>query len=169
MMTQQIEVPPMFDKKPADVENYFFCRTCLTYHELKYRSPDPRYCTFGYEFLMEEAKLLEGSKKRKPDWMPVVIDGSDGMEQGDKNDTDVQGVVGGIMQTVNDKKSEVCKIQSVTPKRGRKNKELPVDLIKQLSADGCGLKVIAARLKADGINVHYSTVSRLLSKQGILL
>lgn len=162
-MTITVEVPPMFDKKPVDVENYFFCRTCLTYHELKYRSPDPRYCQFGYAFLEEEVKIMrEAGNRKNPDWIPSN-------NSTDENSVVVPSVGTQIMQTVNDKKSEVCIIQSVTPKRGRKNKELPVDLINQLSADGYGLKAIATRLKADGIDVHYSTISRLLSKQGVLV
>ena len=41
-----------------------------------------------------------------------------------------------------------------------------MDLIKQLVDEGQGSKMIAKRLTADGIEVSYKTIQRLLHKEG---
>jgi DNA-binding CsgD family transcriptional regulator len=41
---------------------------------------------------------------------------------------------------------------------------LPLDRIVKLAADGMGSKLIARQLNADGIEVSYKTIQRLLKK-----
>lgn len=80
------------------------------------------------------------------------------------------------MQTVKNKKTTVCIIPPTTPKvtrekrRGPKQRDLPVELIERWSGEGMGSKAIAARLKRESdIKVHYSTISRILSGQRVLV
>jgi hypothetical protein len=47
---------------------------------------------------------------------------------------------------------------------GPKSMALPIDRIVKLAADGMGSKLIARQLNADGIEVSYKTIQRLLKK-----
>ena len=69
------------------------------------------------------------------------------------------------MSTVKAQNSTVDKLSRlVIIRRGPKNKDLPMDLIKQLVDEGQGSKMIAKRLTGDGIKVSYKTIQRLLKK-----
>lgn len=101
--------------------------------------------------------MLTTRGKRKP-WWTLVNSSSH------KKTPQVQEQGALIMSTVNDKKTEVDKINS-TPhrdRRGRKPQPLPVERIKQLAFDGMGSKEIATKLKGEGCSVSYKTVQRRL-------
>ncbi len=144
----------------------FFCYTCLEDKPAIEASPDPRYCQGCYDFLTKEAELLDG---RKPTWVPK---GSQSitrtpLESSCKPLQQASGVghnyidtqIGsGIMSTVED-----------DGKRGRKQKALPRELIKQWAGEGMGSRVIALKLYSElGIKVSYKTIQRVLSKRAHL-
>jgi hypothetical protein len=147
--------------------SHFWCTVCLIAQPLDDQNPDPRYCQGCYDFLLKEAELLP-PKRGRPDWVPKA------REIG-KKPAPVSGYPPQIMQPIKGKKSEVCIIPpsvSARPivKRGPKHKALPVELITQWAGEGMGLKAIAAKLKAEqGIKVHYSTISRILAGQRVLV
>jgi len=82
-------------------------------------------------------------------------------------------VAEGNLSTLDGEKSGVDKILPAEgeprifihyKKRGRKPKELPEALIRQLAEEGLGSKAIASRLVSElGIEVSYKTIQRLLS------
>lgn len=147
----------------------FFCNACCGANPLDDQSPDPRYCQGCYGVLVAEAEILtDKGFTGRPWWWPVA---QKGVEK-EKIPTTPPPI---IMQTVNDQKSEVRiikpTVRKVTrQKRGPKQKDLPIELITQWGGEGMGLKAIVARLKVEqGIKVHYSTVSRILSGQRVLV
>lgn len=76
------------------------------------------------------------------------------------------------MQTKKTPSSKVSIIQPVTPKvkRGPKHRNLPVGIIKKWSSEGLGSKAISSRLKKErDIKVHFSTISRILNGQRVLV
>jgi hypothetical protein len=68
------------------------------------------------------------------------------------------------MATVNGKKSEVAIIQAtVGKKRGRKQGDLPLELIKKWASEGMDSKRIASRLNTEhGIEVSFRTIARVM-------
>jgi hypothetical protein len=149
----------------------FWCYSHLADLPLgKQSADDPRYCQDCYGMLMDEYwDMVKTRGKHRPWWVPV---------NGDKrscHDMTPQAVQQGavIMHTVINQKSTVCKIIPPVTKttmpvlsngRGRKEQPLPVDQIKELSAQGMGSKMITAKLKKAGISVSYSTVQRRIKK-----
>ncbi len=141
-----------------------FCQACLVDKTATKLSPDPRYCQGCYDFLTKEAELLDG---RKPTWVPKDSQSitRTPLEPYCKPLQPASGVghnyidtlIGsGIMSTVESKKDD--------GKRGRKQKVLPRELIKQWSGEGMGSKAIASKLSNElGIKVSYKTIQRLLS------
>jgi hypothetical protein len=106
--------------------------------------------------MAEYRDMVSVRGKRKPWWEPV-----NGTSHKTTRQVQEQGAL--IMSTLNDKKSEVDKI-NLTPRdgRGRKPQPLPVERIKQLALDGMGSKAIAHQLQTEGIAVSYKTVQRRL-------
>ena len=147
----------LFDSK-RDRKYPYFCGACLV--GKTEMSLDPRYCQGCYEFLLEEAKMLSGT--RRPQWIPNP------KITGEKpRYVPQQGNI--IKSTLKEEKSKVDTIQPPTllrpqAKRGPKHRVLPEDLIRSLAADGMGSKAIVSKLKAEqGIVVSYKTIQRLLS------
>jgi len=139
------------------------CHACLRDFPPETTSPDPRYCPGCYDFLKAEAELLPPLKR--PGWIPKP-------QNGGKKTIPIPQHMVLIMSTLTGKNSEVDIISppvlKVThEKRGPKFTELPDDLIRQLAGQGMGSKVIAARLRDDGIKVSYKTIQRRL--QGVLV
>ena len=150
----------------------FWCEACLVGKSASDQSPDQRYCQGCYEFLLKEAEILAGHAKK--DWIPRKPTATRGKTIAKTTADKVPSIpqdAGGIMSTVEHKKSEVDIIQPVTPvtigKRGPKFTELPEDLIKQLAGEGMGNKTIATRLRVKGYSVSYKTIQRRL--QGVML
>lgn len=144
----------------------FFCQACLVGKPADDQSRDPRYCLGCYEVLLQEAEALVASgNKHRPSWIPKK-------EKAEKSATK-ESIGSTIMSMLNDKKSSMDIIQSVTPstaigKRGPKFTELPDDLIRQWTSEGIGARAIATRLENDHhISVSYKTIQRRL--QGVLL
>ena len=144
----------------------FYCAACLIGKPLDDISPDPRYCLGCYEFLLKEAEMVHPS--RKPPWVPRQP------EIAGKKLCGVSQHGAGIMATVKDKKSEVAIIQPTVatgtlPKRGPKQKVLPIDLIMQWTSEGMGYKRISARLKVEhGIEVGFRTIARVVKGERLL-
>lgn len=143
----------------------FFCHACLENKQAEEKSSDPRYCQGCYEFLLEEAKM-DTSRKVK-DWKPTKPSRKAKIEDGKV--AEVSTPIRTIMSTLRDENIKVDKIQpsvapSTTGKRGRKRKQLPEHLIKQLNDEGMGSKAIATRLRTEhGVTVSYKTIQRVLS------
>lgn len=69
LSSRDIAVVVPIDAVDKRLENgSFFCKACCEDREAGRRSPDPRYCQDCYDFLTEEAKLLNGT--RRPKWVP---------------------------------------------------------------------------------------------------
>ena len=136
----------------------FFCRVCLVGKPASEISPDPRYCSGCYDFLLKEAAMLPRTKRKRPEWIPSP-----------KETAQVSQDMRTIMSTLESKKSEVDIIHPMaasraTGKRGPKQRQLPVGLIMQLNIEDLGAKAIASWLKRErGIEVSYKTIQRILS------
>ena len=149
----------------------FWCKTHLEDLPVSKQSPDNRYCQDCYDVLSEEVRLLS-PKQGKPDWIPDPSKYPVGEATESKSDSPNTAGVSQhdtlILRTLNQEKSEVCIIPSMTPKRnnfkrGWKQMELPDDLIIHWADEGMGSKAITSRLKHEyGIKVHYSTIQRRL-------
>ncbi len=77
-----------------------------------------------------------------------------------------------IMATLNGIETEVATIQPsvatrASPKRGRKQKSLPLERIAMLAGQGIGSKGIATMLKAEGVSVGFRTIARILSGERV--
>jgi len=150
----------------------YFCEACLVGKNDV--SPDSRYCQECYSFLLAEAEMVTGHthtnwKPIKPPHESPTIE-----ERSTQKLPHVSQVGGGIMSTLNSKKSEVDIIKATTPskvagKRGPKQKVLPHELIKRWAGEGMGSKAIASRLKGElDIKVSYKTIQRVLSSERLL-
>lgn len=143
---------------------HFWCDGCLYSRPLKSRSVDPRYCMDCFSLLLHEASIIEERNGKTAAWFPVA-----------KSVTKVEIPNiphAEIMQPVISQNSTVCIINPLTPEtthRGPKHKNLPMKLIKKLSGEGMGVKAIAKQLKEQGVNVHFSTISRALTGQRRLI
>ena len=133
----------------------FWCSACLQAQPLDDISPDKRYCQSCCDYLIEEAKLLPPNQS--PKW---------------KQKTKALKAIPPtttlkiIMHTVNLPLDNAVALS----KRGPRFKNLPVKLIDKWRLSGMGNKEIATRLKNEkGIQVHPTTVSRLLSGQRAML
>jgi hypothetical protein len=142
---------------------HFLCNACLVHRPQENRSPDERYCMECYDFLVDEVNHM-GMRgvTRRPDWMPREA------PLQEENEKKVVPYVSGIMSPMNDEKSEVDIIKPAPPKkevakRGRKQRQLPIELIEQLHSQDMGSKAIASSLKArQGVVVSYKTIQRIL-------
>ncbi len=155
------------------VGTHFFCHSCLIHKPLDDKSADPRYCQGCYDFLIEEARVLNirGNKSRFG-WIP-------------RNETPTtQG---------NDKASEKCAKTSkeiFTPKTlpatvfaqpdnenrkpgvisgGRPAKDLPVEKIQNLFSRGGSVTDILRQLQIEGITVSRRTVYNILAGQRVMV
>lgn len=142
----------------------FLCQACLEDKPPQEKSSDPRYCQGCYDFLLEEAKrLMEHGVTKRANWIPQNPANTPQKEKKVVRDHSV------IVSTLKNEKSIVDTIEATvasraTGKRGRKFKQLPEDLIRQLNDEGMGCKAIATRLKAGhGVVVSYRTIQRVLS------
>ena len=137
----------------------FWCHAHLQDMPLKKQSNDPRYCQECYQVLSQEAKDTGARHNKKAPWWLPAVDG------GYKKTSDVVLEGGGNMSTLKAPNSTADKLsRSVVIRRGPKNKALPLERIAKLAADGMGSKLIARQLNADGIEVSYKTIQRLLKK-----
>ena len=139
----------------------FWCYTHMADLPLEKQSADPRYCQKCYELLTQEANGQKSSGiRRKPWWISKT--GSEktvrAVEQHTHN-----------LSTVKGQKTSMDILALPVPIRpivhpGPKNMALPLDRIAKLTADGMRSKLIARQLNADGIEVSYKTIQRLLRK-----
>ena len=140
----------------------FFCQACLVGKPVDEMSPDPRYCQGCYDFLIEEAKLLSGT--RRPKWIPKPEKPDKALEK----QCHVARGGDGILSTLESPKIEEDIIKpSVEPEpvsqKGRKKPVLPVGDIGQLSFEGMGAKAIAPQLRKRNAKVSHKTAQRVLS------
>ncbi len=140
-----------------------FCHTC--FRDFKAKSADPRYCPECFDLLMDEASMLP--PKKRPAWIPKI---------GDKKTIPVPQDTVLNMHTINGENirsvhnSPAALPVKPSSKRGPKHRDLPEDLIRQWADQGMGSKSIAARLKREqSIEVHYSTIQRILKGQRVLV
>jgi hypothetical protein len=135
----------------------FWCYTHLQDLPLEKQSPDPRYCKNCYQVLADEsADMKAAGIRRKPWWMPN--------DAGEKNVKVLEQPLQN-MSTLKAQNSTVDKLsRPVIIRRGPKSKALPLERIAKLAADGMGSKLIARQLNANGIEVSYKTIQRLLKK-----
>jgi len=139
----------------SGVKNSLFCRACLVNKPTGELSPDPRYCTSCFNFLLIEAEVLAGN--RRPGWIPK--------QQPDK--TSYRKSVDIINETPKDRvaiMSNAIKSQ----KRGPKHRALPEDLILQMAKQGLTSQAISDKLKEQDIEVSYRTILRILAGQRVL-
>ncbi len=146
-----------FDSK-RDMKYPRWCEACLVGKEEDQMSPDPRYCQSCYEFLLEEARILSGTKR--PNWIPRS-------ETGGEEQYHASQYGNGIKATLEGEKSIVDIINPPTflrpqAKRGPKHRVLPEEFIRSLAKD-MGSKAITTKLKERGITVSYKTIQRVLS------
>jgi hypothetical protein len=151
-------------------EGMFYCYTHLGDLPLEKQSSDPRYCQQCYEVLKDEYRdMVKSHTRHRSWWVPVNSTGKPDVVKTSL----LLGQGGGIMHTVNSQNSTVCKINPAVPQttmpvfidgRGRKPTDLPVEQIKELSDQGMGSKMIAAKLQETGISISYSTILRRLKK-----
>lgn len=138
-----------------------FCQACLIGKaEAEMSKRDTRYCLECQPIIEYEYSLLADkshAKRYKPEANFKAIEPpSVQMGKGEEN---------AIKSTSNEKTARVDIIQATTPQRGRKKRELPEEIIKQLQGEGLGSKAIATKLKEQGVIVSYKTIQRLLARQ----
>lgn len=152
-----------FDIK-KDLTHPCWCEACIVGKKQREMSLDPRYCQGCYELLVADAELQKGGTRR-PSWIPrpslgVTILGGEKPKHS-LEDTHKENA---IKSTSNEKHARVDKIRPSPLKRGRKQRKLPEELIRQLhDNEGLGSKAIATKLKEQGITVSYKTIQRLLA------
>jgi len=151
-----------FDIK-RDKQFPYFCHACLI--GKSEMSQDNRYCPSCYDFLLKEVEL--DTSWRTPAWKPILhstASKSEGIET-----AGVSQGIRTIMATVNGGKSEVAKIEARIPQRtetrGRKRRQLPEELMRQLASEGMGGKAIATQLRKEhGVKVGFRTIYRILER-----
>ena len=139
----------------------FFCYACLVGKPSKEQSSDYRYCVRCYKFLFVE--MERDARRRNTDWYHNNTD--------DNKASQVE-VAQGVAQRRNMSTSEnrettvdIIQPQDGVKPRGRrrpKHRELPEDLVMQLSNEGMGSKAISTKLKEQGTEVSYKTIQRVL-------
>ena len=138
----------------------FFCGACLVGKPASEQSLDYRCCQDCYMLLQKESQLLTGRSRLA--WIPKP--------QNAKLDTkEVLPLLDYInkqetkMSILKSKSLSMDKLEARERKTSYKKRELPEELIRQLSDDGLGSVAIATRLNKNGVAVSYKTIQRLLS------
>lgn len=130
----------------------FFCLGCLEDKPLSEQSPDPRYCKPCCQFLLKEARLIEG--KRHPSWIPSVINSKPFSKR--------------VEQARDCNKIPTSVSDRVNGKRGRKRIDIPTEIIDRLTKEGMSCRRISERLKSDyGIECSFMTVARVIKTREV--
>jgi hypothetical protein len=150
----------------------FMCNGCLVGKPLSQQSPrDARYCIDCQPIIEYEYALAAEHRGYKSGYKPVAPDANLEAIEPPLRELGA-GEEKTKMSTLNENPVTVDKFKVSPPKsrfwKGRpetyKKRELPDELIRQLSFDDMGSKAIATKLKADmGIGVSYKTIQRILS------
>ncbi len=144
-----------------------FCLACLTGKKRTQMShKDIRYClecqpVVEYEYsLLADKSHVRRYKPVKPEAILKAIE-SPSVDMG-------TGEEKTKMSTLNCPSSTVDKFRPRGRPKTYKKRELPEELIKQLSQE-MGSKAIVTELRNRGINVSYKTIQRLLTGQRVLV
>jgi hypothetical protein len=160
------------DLVKTDHTGKFFCHSCLTGRPLDARSPDERYCRSCYLYLTEEMIMAKENNKKKAAWWPEMTTAekttpTEGFEKcaktTNKNSTNETLPTGVFAQL------PVEKIKADGGSGGRPVKDLPVERIKDLYAQGGKVTDILKQLKAEGYEVSRRTIYNILAGQRVMI
>jgi len=145
----------------------FWCYTCLADRPLSEQSFDDRYCKKCHQVWADEMADLNAMGNRHKHWWTLHD-----KRRNNKGIVPVQGHPTHNLSTSYSKNIIADKLNPPVPVRpivhpGPKNMALPLDRITKLAAKGMGSKLIARQLNADGIEVSYKTIQRLLHKEAM--
>ena len=155
-----------FDIK-KDNEKRCFCLGCLVGKKQSQMSQkDIRYC-LECQPVIEYEYLLLADKSHAKRYQPVKPEANLGAIESPNIDMDT-GEEETKMSTLNCPSSTVDKFRPRGRPKTYKKRELPEELIKQLSQE-MGSKAIVTELRNRGINVSYKTIQRLLTGQRVLV
>jgi hypothetical protein len=141
------------DNKFIAAGTHFWCQVCLIARPLSDHSPDPRYCQSCYDFLVEEAKLL--NKWKLPDWVPITKGKKAVKEQGVEvlRIPEVLAGINGVPAKTQPRENN---------QGGRPRLNLPVKQIRKWQREGYGATEIKRRLADSGVRVSMRSLYRML-------
>jgi hypothetical protein len=141
----------------------FLCLGCLRDKPTNEQSSDPRYCKWCCQYLLNEAKTLNG---RHPNWTPkakthtsIPESHRKTLEHGRACDKTLDGISGGLQKQGNFVTEKVAK------EKGRKPTIIPKELIEQLTKEGfTTCRALSEKLNDYGITASYRTIARELRR-----
>jgi hypothetical protein len=138
-----------------------FCHAC--FRDFKAMSADPRYCHGCYDFLAEEMRMAKEGGRKKADWWPVMPETPPDRRQ---KAPIAEKAVTKLPQVVSDTSANGGEVLA---QGGRPRKDIPMERIKDLVAQGAGITEIMRELKSQGISVSRRTIFRLLAGQRVMV
>ena len=149
----------------AQAGTHFFCEACLIHKPKDDRSADSRYCQGCFDFLTEEAGILDGrgDNRRRSGWIPK----DDANKRRAKTPKEVATFKTPHSEVFAHPDNENRKPGAMSG--GRPALDLPIEEIKTMSDNGMKVKEIVRQLKADGIEVSRRTVYNVLAGQRVMV
>ena len=155
----------MYRRELKRAGTHFFCNACLVHKPLDERSLDKRYCHECYDFLMEEASL--DTSRRRADWKPrearqkpieeEEIAATPNTPCARSEEVLLRTNLGNAHEYQNPTQTPIIDLG------GRPRKDIPIDLIHNLSKQGLGVREIVRELKEYSLSPM--SISRVLSGQ----
>lgn len=147
----------------AKAGTHFFCQSCLVHRPMDDKSGDSRYCQGCYDFLAEEMRMAKEGGRKKADWWPAMPETPPDRRQ---KAPIAEKAVTKLPQVVLDTSANGGEVLS---QGGRPRKDIPLERIKDMVAQGAGITEIMRELKSQGISVSRRTIFRLLAGQKVLV
>ena len=141
------------------VGTHFFCQSCLIHKPVDDRSLNERYCQWCFDFQAEEMRLAKEGGRKKADWWPVMPETPPDRRQ---KAPIAEKAVTKLPQVVLDTSANGGEVLS---QGGRPRKDIPMERIKDMVAQGAGITEIMRELKSQDISVSRRTIFRLLAAE----
>ena len=145
---------------------HFFCQGCLIHKPTEDKSTDLRYCHGCYDFLIEEAMILDirGNNKGRSRWIPIDNTAPEKCAKTPKEKHTLE-----TPHTTVFAQPDGENIKPGANSGGRPAKDLPVEKIQDLFAQGDSVTEILRQLEIEGITVSRRTVYNVLAGQRVMV
>ena len=145
-----------------------FCHTCFRDFPPAALSPDSRYCLECFDLLTDEAQQAKENNKKRADWWPEVA----APEKQPKKKCAKNVLKKAHKETLPTGLFAQPDSALKTPDgglKGRPVKDLPVERIMEMFADGAKIPAVMKQLQAEGIKVSRRSLYYIKAGQRVLV